>query len=82
MLASRRSLCTTILLGALVVPGLSGCASTAAPASASRQTGLVEEFVEQLKREDDEAEHQELVSLREMRQEAQEQAREQELGVD
>jgi hypothetical protein len=81
MVASRKPLCTTLLVAALVVPGLSGCAGTTAATSASRQTGLVEEFVEQLKREDDEAEHQELVSLREMRQEAQEQAREQELGT-
>lgn len=52
-------------LAVLVVPALSGCASTGPAGSAQAQTGVVGEIFEQLKKEDDEAETREIVARRE-----------------
>lgn len=73
---SRRALCVPLLLAALVMPTLSGCASMETPGAAAVQAGVVGEFVEQLKREDDEAEVEALAAMREARQEQHERAEE------
>ena len=79
MAGSRKALCIALALGVLVVPTLSGCAESGTPGSAAAQAGVVGELVEELKKEDDEAESEELTRLREFRQEEYEQAQEREV---
>lgn len=67
-----------LAMGAFVAPALSGCAHVGAPGAAAK-AGVVGEFLEQLKREDDEAEVKELGALREVRQQEREQAQEEDV---
>jgi hypothetical protein len=69
-----------LLLAALIVPTLSGCGGIDdGPGAAAAQTGVVGELVEQLKKEDDEAESEQLSTLREVRQEEHELRQEKEV---
>lgn len=74
----RRSLCIASVLALLVVPSLSGCAGAGPPGAARAQAGVMGELFEQLKKEDDEAEIQEMAALREAGQQQRELEREQE----
>jgi hypothetical protein len=80
MRGTRKALCTALLLTALTVPTLSGCGGIDdGPGAAAAQTGVVGEIVEQLKREGDQAESEELTTLREVRQEEHERSQEEEV---
>lgn len=79
-MGNRRALCTALLLTALIAPALSGCGGIDdGPGAAAAQTGVVGEIVEQLKKEDDQAESEELATLREVRQEEHERSQEKEV---
>ena len=75
---TRKALITALLLAALTVPTLSGCAN-GGPGAAAIKAGLAGEIVEQLKEEDDAAGSEEASTLREVRQEAYERSQEEEV---
>jgi hypothetical protein len=66
MTRTRKRLCVTAIMALLVAPSLSGCSEVGPPGAARAQAGVIGEFVEELKREDDEAEVRELRTLREV----------------
>jgi hypothetical protein len=74
----RKRLCAALVLGLFVAPSLSGC-SLGGPGTAGAQAGVLGELVEQLKREDDEAEGAEWATARRVGQEQSEQEAEEEI---